>query len=250
MPSPFANILTKKNLTNDCCKLKLTTAEIARKYRTTTFTVYAYMKRFGISTIKPIERTKDLKGIRFGRLIPICRGPLDRHGKTRWNCKCKCGKKKLIHSSSLIAGLTISCGCWNSLKNRTGYRDLSGAYLRRLASSASKRGFKFSITAKYVWKLYKSKGGKCVLTNLPIVFAPNSNHCERQTASIDRIDSNKGYIAGNIQIIHKVVNMIKGWLSPEEFIAMCNLVANTHHLSRKEALKAFSRKIFRKNSRK
>lgn len=54
----------------------------------------------------------DLTGKRFGRLVVIYRD-----GKcvpVKWVCKCDCGKTKSIHKSALLAGLTKSCGCYNS----------------------------------------------------------------------------------------------------------------------------------------
>ena len=46
------------------------------------------------------------------------------------------------------------------------------------------------------------------------------------TASLDRIDSSKGYIQGNIQWVHKRINQMK-WDSEEnDFINWCKLVAN------------------------
>lgn len=246
--SPFANLLTKESLINDYHKLRLTKAEIARKYGCTTITVYRYMKRFSISAIKPIERTKDLTGVKFGRLTVLRRGSLDNHGKTRWICKCECGEERTINTSSLIRGLTISCGCWNSEKNRTGYGDISGSYWRRIETSAANRELDFSITPEYVWAIYLKQSRRCALVGLPIAFLPNYNHGAEQTASIDRIDSNKGYVVGNIQVVHKVVNMIKGWLSQEEFTAMCNLVAEAHPMLSNEALAAFTIRTFRKNN--
>lgn len=44
------------------------------------------------------------------------------------------------------------------------------------------------------------------------------------TASIDRIDSSKGYIKGNIQIVHKTLNKMKLNMRDEEFIAICEEV--------------------------
>ena len=51
------------------------------------------------------------------------------------------------------------------------------------------------------------------------------------TASLDRIDSNKGYIKGNVQWVHKDVNTMKMDHTQEEFIKICTMVAN--HVSTK-----------------
>ena len=40
-------------------------------------------------------------------------------------------------------------------------------------------------------------------------------------ASIDRIDSSKGYTKDNIQIVTKTINLAKRSLSDDDFIQMC-----------------------------
>ena len=47
------------------------------------------------------------------------------------------------------------------------------------------------------------------------------------TASLDRIDSSKGYTKDNVQWVHKDINYIKRDLSDSEFITLCKKVA-TH----------------------
>lgn len=44
------------------------------------------------------------------------------------------------------------------------------------------------------------------------------------TASLDRIDSDQGYILGNIQWVHKIVNIMKQDTVQSEFIGWCRAV--------------------------
>jgi archaellum component FlaC len=48
-------------------------------------------------------------------------------------------------------------------------------------------------------------------------------HNGTATASLDRVDSAKGYIKGNVQWVHKDINMMKQQYSQEYFIQMCRL---------------------------
>jgi len=48
----------------------------------------------------------------------------------------------------------------------------------------------------------------------------------KHTASIDRINNSRGYLKGNIQLVHKDINFMKGKMSQDDFIKMCKLVAN------------------------
>jgi hypothetical protein len=43
--------------------------------------------------------------------------------------------------------------------------------------------------------------------------------------NIDRIDSNQGYIEGNIQWVHKDVNIMKMKMTDEKFIGWCHIIS-------------------------
>lgn len=53
----------------------------------------------------------ELTGEKFGRLTVIGFSHIDSSGRSKWNCSCICGETKTIASSSLMSGLTKSCGC-------------------------------------------------------------------------------------------------------------------------------------------
>lgn len=67
--------------------------------------------------------------------------------------------------------------------------------------------------------------GKCSLTGWDISMGYKDH-----TASLDRIDSTKGYEAGNIQWVHTMVNMCKNKYAQPEFISMCIAVSDTSKL--------------------
>ena len=55
----------------------------------------------------------DLTGKRFGRLVVLCQDKTSER-ETRWCCKCDCGRKVSVSSTSLRKGRTNSCGCLRS----------------------------------------------------------------------------------------------------------------------------------------
>lgn len=57
-----------------------------------------------------MNRYKDLKGMKFGRLLVISRAQNCGHNTT-WNCICDCGNKTKTTSYNLIKGRARSCGC-------------------------------------------------------------------------------------------------------------------------------------------
>ena len=244
----FKDILTKELLDDVYTMQKKSIAAIARDFGTTTTTVWRYIKFYKIPLNDNPFKPKDITGNKFGQLVAIKAAPKDKHKKSRWLCKCDCGKTIIVNYSSLVKNLTKSCGCNKLEKGRAkGYKDISFSWWRRTIKSAITRGINFDLTMEDVWHKYEEQGGKCIMTNLAVTFSPNYNKIKLQTASLDRIDSNLGYIKGNIQIVHKVINHMKGFLTSEEFIGFCNLVAKTHEISNENILnKITSRQILKK----
>lgn len=68
---------------------------------------------------------------------------------------------------------------------------------------------------------------RCALSGRPLVYAtyPVSGNTSNVTASLDRIDSTKGYVKGNVQWVDKWVNQFKMDLTDDEVIALCCDVA-------------------------
>jgi len=243
----LGHIMTKETLDQLYVIEKLSVAAVARKLHTTTTTVRKYLKFHNIPFRDNPAQPKDITGYRFDRLVALHPASPDRFGKSRWHCACDCGRTVEINYSSLAYGLTTSCGCRKiELCRRGGYKDISRAWWRRMVKNAAMRGYEFSVTPEDVWGIYEQQGKRCALTNLLVGFFPDSNQMYRQTASLDRIDSSLGYVKGNIQIVHKVVNQMKSYLTDEEFVAFCNEVARSHPMDHDACLVATSRTIMRK----
>jgi hypothetical protein len=113
------------------------------------------------------------------------------------------------------------CGVEQSYLRRT-YNQLKLSWFYTFQRGAEARGIKWDIEVEEVWKLYEEQDKVCKLSGLPIGWADiGRNH----TASIDRIDSNKGYVLSNIQLVHKDVNVMKSKYDQNYFISTCQLVA-------------------------
>lgn len=90
-----------------------------------------------------------------------------------------------------------------------------------LLARVRKKEFEIDIDPSYIESLYTAQRGRCALTGWKIVFSPSQR---RNTASIDRIDSDKGYLRGNIQIVHKTVNRTKLDNTEQTFYNICKAV--------------------------
>ena len=66
--------------------------------------------------------------------------------------------------------------------------------------------------------MYISQNAKCAITGDPIP--------ELEKASLDRIDSTKGYIEGNVQFVTTQANLSKHIMSMSELYEFCKKVLN------------------------
>ena len=80
----------------------------------------------------------------------------------------------------------------------------------------SKDGY---ITEEDAIEVLEKQNYKCTLTGIELTFKPI------MTASIDRIENEKGYTKENIQWVHKHINIMKHRYAQEYFINMCHMVS-------------------------
>lgn len=145
-------------------------------------------------------------------------------------CKCKCGTESLVRISALQTGKTKGCPCrafdkMREVRNYVG--NISDTFWSRVIKSAKLRGHDFLINKEYAWDLYLKQNEICALSGLPIKLERSISRkkgCSNITASLDRIDSSKGYIEGNVQWVHKDINYIKQDLDEDYFKHLCKLI--------------------------
>lgn len=183
-------------------------------------------EKFGkLTIIKEVERKQTKKG-------PV----------RQYLVVCECGKERVVAKPLLTRSPwpLRSCGtCSYKFGNEhpsfTGYEEIWGDYWQAVKNGAKSRGLKFNITLEYVWSLYEKQGRVCKLSGIPIRFKKSqripgtkSRIKTEQTASLDRIDSSKGYVEGNVQWVHKDINQMKWQLLDSQFIEYCKLVADNN----------------------
>jgi hypothetical protein len=179
----------------------------------------------------------DLVGQKFGKLTVIERDTtrICKNGKYRaiWICKCECGGIAHVRSISLRKGHTKSCGCLCFQRmhgqNNSHYKgcgEISGTFFSQLKYRSKITGIPLNISIDELWNLFLKQNRKCALTGRELNFYLHKGVKETATASLDRIDSNKGYTIDNVQWVHKDINMIKQSYSQNEFIQLCKEVAN------------------------
>jgi hypothetical protein len=138
----------------------------------------------------------DFKGRRFGHLLVIKEAPIV-NARTRWECVCDCGKKRIVTTDALQRGATKGCGSCGKIKH-----GLDGTPIYRLWAHIRERCYSEchkdylnyggrGIEMKNGWKDDVVKFKKDLEENLGQKPGPDF--------SIDRIDNNGHYEIGNIR---------------------------------------------------
>lgn len=187
----------------------------------------------------------DLIGRRFGKLVVQELTSGCRSGSKLWRCLCDCGNEKFVTTRHLNRNpknstVVRSCGCLNNnqkLGNNNPYfkgvGKISATYFNRHITKSSKKRSKngsdieVGVDIKYINNLFEKQGGLCAYTQDELTL-PTKWDDRDYTASIDRVDSSKGYVEGNIQFVHRHINIMKNVFSEPYFIEMCKKVSNNN----------------------
>lgn len=142
----------------------------------------------------------------------------------------RCPKCKIVKSLDDFYPYTLSrCRyCENErgklkAKKRieTAFETVEGALKWRLRETLvperRKEGHDHNITIEYLLKLFRDQKGLCFYTGKTLAIATNTV----DTVSIDRIDSGKGYVEGNIALCRLAINLMKRAHTTDDFIQLC-----------------------------
>lgn len=151
--------------------------------------------------------------------------------QTMWKCVCECGTERVVSGSNLTAGNSTSCGC---VRPTTMNRDYSGVKNPRAMKNLALYGEKY-VSSRDVWYkrasnvFYHAKRHHIPISFPNIIefaayiksiapdkcpvfkqsFVERGNGFDKLSPSIDKIDPDKGYVHGNIQVISMLANCMK-----------------------------------------
>jgi len=143
----------------------------------------------------------------------------------------KCGEVKLCLDFYGTRNDCKECTKRTSARNRISYiplheRDLISR-LKNLCTKAKGRTKEFSINTSDLLEVLIKQDGRCAYTKLPLLATAN----QFNTVSLDRVDSSKGYVVGNIQLVCAAINKMKQEYTEEMFLLFCLLVTQNNKLS-------------------
>lgn len=175
----------------------------------------------------------NLVGRRFGKLVvleKLSAVPYYNSTCPKWRCRWDCGVEKDFRAGQLVHGNAASCGCNKLVTGANhpswkGVGEVSSSYWPDVRWRASAANLQFNLTIEGINKLLMDQGMKCALSGLPIETQKRSTGTA--TASLDRIDSAKGYTMDNVQWVHTDVNFMKQDFDQDYFEDLCQKVYET-----------------------
>ena len=182
------NLLSKEFIEKVYIKDKQSIRQIAKKCGVSKSTIVNKMKMWGI----PARSNKTSEGL-----------------KNYWKKLKISGEKRRPYNSGLEY-----------------VKFVSNWYFKRLERSAEVRGLKFNLSIDYLNNLLENQKYCCALSGDKLLLTPVVSYATLQTASLDRIDSSKYYLKGNVQWIHKRLNIFKGSQSQEDLHYWALKIAN------------------------
>lgn len=143
-----------------------------------------------------------------------------------WTVQCGgCGGTFVRRASQLSLGRSGGCQKCNA-KVREQYhfwKGLDGISIQYL-SRLKYRGKEVTISLEDLVEQWRLQKGICPYSGEALFLAIKDSGWKSSSASIDRIDSSKGYIKGNIQWVHKRVNSMKSDMPEEDFLLWCEKI--------------------------
>ena len=140
--------------------------------------------------------------------------------------QCDCGRVREMSSSEFLdPNSCFQCPSCAQKENQAKLTLLNGRVGEltknrhtKIKKGAEARNIEFNVSIEYLWNLFIQQNKTCAITGDPLEHLDD--------ASLDRIDSNKGYIEGNVQWVTKQANLSKHIMSMNELYEFCQKVLN------------------------
>jgi hypothetical protein len=166
----------------------------------------------------------NLVGKRFGKWTVVKQAQNDQKNNClMWECFCECGVRSKVRGKCLLSGGSTQCRACKD-KSMISEEIVPAFMFNRIKQGSQKRGIDFSISKKYIEKKLIEQNKECALSGLPIEIRSIDGY----KASLDRIDSSKGYVEGNVQWVVQEINFMKQSLSENDFVNLCKKVSENH----------------------
>lgn len=138
-------------------------------------------------------------------------------------CSRNCvGKYKYTNRTEISSNFMKN---YNSNTNKTQNIINPFKYYLKCAKSRFKE---CTISLEDLEKQWNFQNGICPYSGIKLILNSHSNISKDKiySASLDRIDSSKGYIIGNIQYVSQCINFMKNNMTHENTIKICKIISD------------------------
>ena len=148
---------------------------------------------------------KEMSGLRFSRILVLNRVENNKHRQPMWQCKCDCGKSKIICGKHLRSGATTSCGCLKHEKmfdanfkhgeSKTRFHNIWVGMLARCTKRSNHAFSRYGgagITVCERWMVFTN-----FRDDMKLSYEAHIAQFGEQDTWLDRSDNKKGYSPEN-----------------------------------------------------
>lgn len=154
------------------------------------------------------RNTLQIEGKRFNQLLVLSFAGINQNSHSMWLCRCDCGNEKIILGCHLTRDKIKSCGCYQRdfKKLAKGKSAMNSIYCQYKCRS---RRFKrdFNLTKDEFNEIIVKDCFYC--GDSPSNIAIRGTNGDFKYNGVDRIDSTKGYIKGNVIPCCAICNQAK-----------------------------------------
>jgi hypothetical protein len=167
----------------------------------------------------------ELKCETCGKTFLRKKGEVNRNKKIRraTYCSLSCGgksKKNLEHIKLNRGTYDISQHAGEGGTPKDEYSDFRW-YMKRVKGRHRDHGMKYDMDLEYLKQLWESQNGKCAFSGQELELRTYTNKQKPNSASLDRIDNDKGYVKGNVRFVSVIFNLARNRFSDQDVLNFC-----------------------------
>jgi hypothetical protein len=145
------------------------------------------------------------------------------------SCSVICGNKEMSISRRKMAGIHIKKFCKNREDEYSPFRE----FIRRCKTTERIKHYGIpDIDLKYLKGIWESQSGICSYTGIKMILPKSVMDYDKihslKKASLDRIDSSKGYIKGNVEFVCSSINLAKNSFTREKMKEFLSEIIPNH----------------------
>lgn len=132
--------------------------------------------------------------------------------------------KNGVRSESFRDNICKNCSTQKSQEYRKTRKGIAAELYRRAKGRAANRNLDFDISKEWIFDRLEEIRWRCEVTACEFQDGVGDGFMSHFSASIDRIDSSRGYTRDNVQFVINWVNIAKSNLHLDDFKKMCAMV--------------------------